>query len=428
MDVINRLRTRIMIAIIAVLFSVLAFILIILNFSLARFEYVKARNFLELIADNDGHLPRPMELKEGGYHVSPMNKGDYPNFEAENPMPFEIHFDSKNFRNYFSVVIGENGVVQKVIRDFPINYSMLEIEKLVSEILATGNKTGIYRESMFYLHEYQGAARLVCILNMNGELDVIHRLFLYSGAILLISIAVAFLCSWFFSGKIVMPVQEAFERQKRFVADAGHELKTPIAVIGANVDVLSSEIGENRWLTYIKDGNDRMSRLVKDLLYLARDDAERVIMHIEDFDFTASVNAAALPFESVIFEDGKKLETDIQTGMLCTGDRQQIEQVVSILVDNAIKNSEKDAVIRVSAYLDRDRHVVKVWNSGRGISRDDLEKIFLRFYRSDYSRARQTGGYGLGLSIAQSIVKNHHGTISVDSKEGEWAEFTVTLP
>ena len=119
---------------------------------------------------------------------------------------------------------------------------------------------------------------------------------------------------------------------------------------------------------------------------------------------------------------------DIQPGIEFVGDEHQIKQVAVILVDNAVKNSDENALIRVSAKVEKDRVVFKVYNTGHGIKKEDLKKIFLRFYRSDVSRARKTGGYGLGLPIAQAVAVAHHGTLTADSEFGKWAEFTLVLP
>ena len=151
-------------------------------------------------------------------------------------------------------------------------------------------------------------------------------------------------------------------------------------------------------------------------------------MSFFDFNFSNAVENSVLPFEVVAFESQKTLELDVQKGIICNGDEKSLKQIFIILVDNAIKNSEEGAKIRVTATSDDKKIVLKVYNTGSGIPKDELEKIFLRFYRSDSSRVRKTGGYGLGLAIARTIAEDHGGTLTATSEVGHWAEFTLTIP
>ena len=171
-----------------------------------------------------------------------------------------------------------------------------------------------------------------------------------------------------------------------------------------------------------------MGHLVKDLLFLARSDSERDHDDNLEFNLSQAIGSAVLPFESVIFEEGKTLDLQIEDNMSFFGNENKIKQVVIVLVDNAIKNSDRGALIKVNAFSENQKKIVKVYNTGNGIPISEREKIFLRFYRSDSSRNRKTGGYGLGLPIANTIAQEYGGSISVDSKVGEWTEFTLSLP
>ncbi|MBQ2481928.1 MAG: GHKL domain-containing protein, partial [Treponema sp.] len=234
---------------------------------------------------------------------------------------------------------------------------------------------------------------------------------------------------WNFSRIAVEPVEEAFLRQRNFIADASHELKTPIAVIGANIDVVEQELPGNKWLGYIKTENSRMAELVKNLLYLAKNDADRNNLCMMKFDFANAVEGAALPFESVAMEQGKSMDISVpEEPLWVMGDESHIKQVAVILIDNAIKNSDAGAVIKISVRAEGKKGFLTVYNTGRGIAEKDIPQIFNRFYRADSSRARSTGGYGLGLTIAKSIADSHRGKITVKSEEGKYAEFTFMMP
>ena len=227
------------------------------------------------------------------------------------------------------------------------------------------------------------------------------------------------------SGWAVSPVKESLEKQKRFISDASHELKTPLAVICANADVLEKDIGQNKWLEYIKNQTVRMDGLVKDMLFLARADEGIQNGEYKEFDVGEAVLNIALEFESRAYESGKQYCYETESGILRVGNEERIKQAVAILIDNALKRSSGE--VRVTAKKDNGKAFIEVYNTGDGIDEKDYDKIFERFYRSEESRDRDSGGYGLGLSIAKSIVDSHKGKISVKSEKGKWASFTIVF-
>ena len=414
MNVLKRLRLQVIFSIVSVLMLILAAILFALDVSVHKRERAAAFRFLQTLSENDGRRPRPRK--------APTSRGD-----GDIPSRAQKRFGFPEIRDYFSVRVAEDGDVLEVVHDFPLGYTIEEIEELVKKVSASGKEKGVSDGMCYLLVPQGGGGILMCFANRRGEFAVLRRFYAYSAMIYAASLLAAVVFAWFISGFVVRPVKAAFEKQRQFVADASHELKTPIAIIGANLDVLMPDFEGNRWLGYIREENERMSRLVKNLLFLARNDSDGGQDAAAEFDFSRAVGGAVLPFESVIFEEGKTLELAVEERMAFTGDEGSIRQVVVILVDNAIKNSEKGALIRVRAFSEGSRRVVTVYNTGEGVPAAEREKIFLRFYRSDSSRARKTGGYGLGLPIAQEIARKHNGTITVDGKEGEWVEFTFSI-
>ena len=247
--------------------------------------------------------------------------------------------------------------------------------------------------------------------------------FIGAGSIILFFGLAAALSFW-----LVKPVKSTFDKQKLFISNASHELKTPIAVISANADVLESEIGENKWLSYIKDDSRRMGELVNELLALARLDDRTDTSGVKTgFSLSDAVLQTALPFESRMFEMGKEYEVDVQPDIEYIGDESQIKHIVSILIDNAVKYSDENGKIKISLSMRQNKRILEVFNTGQGIPADKLEKIFERFYREDEARSSSSGGYGLGLSIAYEIVARHGGRIFARSEYGKWAMFTVVL-
>ncbi len=240
------------------------------------------------------------------------------------------------------------------------------------------------------------------------------------------------------SRAIVKPVEENMQMQKRFVADASHELKTPLTVIGANATVLEESIGQNKWLDYIKEQIVRMSGLVNELLQLSNLEADRESSaphKRETFDAAEAVMAAALPFESVAFERSVALETDVPDALVAYGSRKELEQLAAILIDNAVKHSPAGGTVQVSLVQSMQRHGLKeesslelhVANSGEEIPQEALPHIFDRFYRVDESRTHKDSSYGLGLAIAKGLAEKNDGVIAVASHDGR-TEFTLTLP
>jgi signal transduction histidine kinase len=235
------------------------------------------------------------------------------------------------------------------------------------------------------------------------------------------------LAAYFLSGIIVKPLKEAFESQKQFISDASHELKTPLTVISANADVLEGEIGNNKWLNYIQDQADRMNVLVNDLLSLSRLENSRRDFVTADFDLSRAITNAALPFECQAFESGKNFVLNIEEGIRINGSEQHIKQMAGIFIDNALKYSKDNGTVRVSLITDDNKAILAVYNTGSGVPEEDVDKLFERFYRSDSSRARSTGGYGLGLAIAKSIIDKHKFKVQVENQEGKSICFVVTM-
>jgi signal transduction histidine kinase len=244
--------------------------------------------------------------------------------------------------------------------------------------------------------------------------------FLAMLALMLVAIAL--------SHYITRPVGEAFTKQKQFVSDASHELKTPLTVISANADLLEDEIGDNKWLGYIKSQTERMRTLVYDLLDLSRMDAAKEKQTVfERFNLSEAVTNAVLPFEGTAFELNKNLQVNIDENIYYYGNEKQIKQLAAIFLDNAMKYSNENGNVRVTLKKTKDKLQLEFFNTGCNVRDDEREKIFERFYRSDTSRARQTGGYGLGLAIAKSIMDSHRMKIVVNSVENAWMKFTISL-
>ncbi|MFC3801555.1 sensor histidine kinase [Cohnella sp. GCM10012308] len=273
----------------------------------------------------------------------------------------------------------------------------------------------------------------VSYMDVTAQQKILTNLVYTFSAVAVVMLAVIYATSRYFAGRSIAPVRDAFDKQKRFIADASHELKTPLAVINTNADVLLANEGDTiasqaKWLHRIKSETERMKTLTNDLLYLTEMEDARARTIFVPFDVSDAVEGVLLTMEAVIFEQDLSLAYDVEPGLTSVGSAEQIKQVVMILLDNAVKYNEPKG--EISLTLKKQHHQIQlaVSNTGAGIPAEHVDRIFDRFYRADASRSRKQGGYGLGLAIAKSIVEQHRGRISAKSVPGERTTFTVTLP
>lgn len=249
-------------------------------------------------------------------------------------------------------------------------------------------------------------------------------------------VVLVFGISMIFANRAISPIMQAWQKQKRFVEDASHELKTPIAIIEADAEAMLSRgqdtvLQQRKWLDYIREQTGRMGSLVESMLQLAGMEGSQLGQAREDVDFSERAAHVLLTMEAMIYEKGLLLQSDIAPGINVAGDAVQLERLVQILLDNAVKYTPLGGGISVALHSAGKKACLAVRNTGAGIPADDLPRLFDRFYRVDQSRVRQgeqASGFGLGLSLAKAVVEGHGGSISCSSVEGEYAEFKVVLP
>lgn len=256
---------------------------------------------------------------------------------------------------------------------------------------------------------------------LNSNMSTLFQYTLVFGSVALVLL---FFVSLHLADRIVRPLEESYQKQKQFISDASHELKTPIASVSANVELLERELGQSRWLSNIRTDNQRMGELVRELLELARTENTRPQM--ENLDFSRLVTGSILAFEVLAFEKERKLKSQIQDKLLVKGNPEQLERLVNILLDNALEYSPAHSQVQVILKSERNRVLLSVTNQGQEIPEEIRKNLFERFYRVDESRQGDKGHYGLGLSIAKNIVTAHQGRIGVDCCRGN-VTFTVSL-
>ena len=354
-----------------------------------------------------------------------------PNEEKlDKPEPPENTDDTKNDKEVmpvlmdttaYTVIYNDDNEVIDILNFTQNDVSDEEIKSIAQEILKSNDsKSEINIRNLYfnnYSYSFKGHNSLTILDNsfVKEKLQSLIKTSIFIFALLEIVIIVVSIkiTSW-----IIKPVIETFNKQKQFIADASHELKTPIAVIMANSEALEKEPNEKKWLNNIKSESERMNELITNLLDLAKleNGKNKEIYNVEDLSKIAEMSV--LTFESLMFENKIKFEYNIQKDLKLKCNSVQIKQLIAILLDNAIKHSEENGEIKVFLEKQKNDIVLSVSNKGKEISKEIRDKIFERFYRADESRNRESNRYGLGLAIAKNIVVNHNGKISVDCVGG----------
>lgn len=334
----------------------------------------------------------------------------------------------------FTIITDSNGVISDTISMLSADKEYYESAKL--EALSQKSDIGKLKLEgnywAFIIKPFNGGYRMVFVDITSRQAILINLIYTFLLVALLMIIAIFFI-SRFFANRSIKPIKDAFERQKQFVEDASHELKTPLAVINTNVDVLLSNQEDTiknqaKWLSYIKSEVERMTKLTKDLLYLTQVDYSDTNLVSTSFNMSDTVENMILTMEAVVFENNISLDYEIEPNLKLYGNLEQIKQVIMILLDNALKYTNPKGRVELKLKRLGNNMLLSVTNTGKGIPEENLEKIFDRFYRVDKSRSRNSGGYGLGLSIAKAIVEQHKGRIWARSIPEESTTFFVELP
>lgn len=347
-------------------------------------------------------------------------------------------FDTRSHRiDYFFVRVDERGRITGASPGTEAGSEFLQ--SLVSKTLSLNRDEGTFslpggRKYRFYKTPLAGGSGSALVfLDAGVERRLLGHLVPSLAAAGAGVLAFVFLGSFLMAGRALVPVKEAWERQKNFVADASHELRTPLAVMQTNLELVMDNNEDTvesqmEWLKNVHSENKYMSRLVENLLFLARSDSHRGVPQMTDFILNNAVREALAPFEPVAAGKGIKLDLDEEAQVSVFGSQVRITQLVVNLLENAVKFTSPGGRIALSV-RDRGKYAeVTVSDTGIGMAKDHLDKIFNRFYRVDRARSRQGGGFGLGLAIADCIVREHRGTITVTSSPGEGSAFRVTLP
>ena len=318
----------------------------------------------------------------------------------------------------YTVIFDNDGNYYGVINHTSNDKVEEENIKKIADNIIENHKESFYIGNLFtskYAYVFTSDNTLVIMDNtkLNSELfnQVILNMFIF-----LLCEVIIFVITYLITKWIISPVKKTFEKQKTFVADASHELKTPLSVMIASADAYFNDRND-KWVKNMKNESERMIKLVTELLDLAKTEQEQDIM-MEENNLSDIIEGSILTFESLFYENKIKLKYDINSNINMLCNENLIVELMSILIDNAIKHCSEKGKVFVNLYKNNKQIILEVKNTGLPIKKEDEEKIFERFYKVDSSRNRNSNNYGLGLAIAKNIVERHNGNISAHSSSG----------
>lgn len=407
---IRKLRIKLTVAFMLSFLAVLLVIMStvnVLNFISIVNEADKTLSLLEI---NDGRFPikfdKPAGQKGPGKGMSPE-------------LPYESRF--------FSVLLSEDGEVISTDIDHVAAIDSQSAQELSQQAVKSGKRRGFSGNYRYSVIGVEGGFRVI-FLDCTRSLSTFKTFLIASVAISLTGSLAVLALIVIFSGRIVKPVSESYEKQKGFITDAGHEIKTPITIIDADAEVLEMELGENEWLQDIRKQTRRLGDLTNDLIYLSRMEEENMKLQTIEFPISDLVSETAQSFQALAKTQSIDFAVNIEPMLSLNGDEKAIGQLVCILLDNALKYSDKNGKVSLLLKKQGKTVVLQVHNTAENVTKEMLSRLFDRFYRADTSRSSSTGGYGIGLSIAKAVVTAHKGRIVASSSDFKSLNITVTLP
>ena len=407
------------------------------------------------------------DLKGNDLKENDLNENDFKENDLKrHGISPESQFDTR----YFTVTINSKGEVENIDTSKIASVSSENAAEYAKKLWKSGKKgdgKSGFADNCKYLTVDEDGSTMYIFLSCQRELSTIKTYILASVGISVFGLVVVFVMIFFFSGRILKPVSESYEKQKRFITDASHEIKTPLTIIDANTEVIEMMEGENEWTSNTRKQIARLTSLTEKLVFLSRMDEEATKLEMLEFSLSDAILDTAEPFKAVAQTKGKKLTIDVTDKILYTGDEKTIRQLISILLDNAIKYSGCSSVRYENGNVNKDNinktyhnktiqtqnncvtttgdpapeieltmrpsgknRIITVWNTvddTANIKKGRQDMLFERFYRTDASRNSKTGGFGIGLSAAYAIVKAHKGKITAESKDDRSIKFTIVL-
>lgn len=412
---IRKLRIKLILASMLSLLLVLAVIFGAVGVLNYKKIVTDADSILTILEENDGSFPIGRHPGDGQFIT------DAPPKETHRFSP-ELPYESR----YFSVFLTQDGAVLSVNTGKIAAVDTETAVEYAQAVFNTGNSQGFIGDYRYTAYDAETETHII-FLDYGREMSSFRTFLFTSIGVCILGLLAVLLLLIFLSGRIVKPFSENYEKQKQFITDAGHELKTPLTIIDADAEVLAMDIGENEWLSDIQTQTKRLAELTNSLILLSRMEEQPQTEKIE-FPLSDLLEEAVETFQTLARARGKTLCSHIQPMLSMSGDEKLIRQLVAILLDNAVKYSDDGGYIEFSLKKQKTTIYLSVFNTAESISRESLSHLFDRFYRADKSRNSKTGGYGLGLSIASAIVHTHKGKITASTQDGKSLLIVAAFP
>lgn len=405
--------------------SVLIVLSVILGvIDIVNFENVKSSNdnVIKIIADNNGVLPDSHQDKPDNNLPSADDdtiKKD--NVEHKMPSP-ETPFDTR----YFVVFLDSENNITSVNLSKIASVSEDEAEKYAESIIKTGKTNGL-KDNFNYKSVSADDYKMIVFVDCSKELNTYYSFLISGFEISALGVILVFVLSVFLSKIAIKPIETGYEKQKQFITDASHELKTPLTVIDANTEIIEMENGESQWTKSIKSQTSRLAKLTEGLVTLAQMDESGNKLQQDTFDLSELCNEICYSFEPLAKSGGKTFDFKIQNDVKYKGNEDSINRMFSVLLENAFKYSDDNGKISFIMSKSNKKIKIRVYNSVVHIEKGEHNEFFERFYRADGSRNSKTGGFGIGLSVVYETVNAHKGKIVCISNDENSVEFNITL-
>lgn len=407
----KKLRWKVTLVITGIIFIVLGLLVIGINIANRNVSARGSDNLLKMIAENEGRMPEYTDMEQ--------RHPDMWSYEFTEETPYDTRF--------FVIWVDEEMQMTDTQMDAIVSVTDEDAEEYLEKAILNGRTFGYVGSYRFYKctdYEQGFFVFLDCSRQLYNSRNLLRVSLLVFGAAMCLTFLLAFLLA----PKAIAPLVKNVERQKQFITNAGHEIKTPLTVITACADVLEMEMPGNEWVDGIKGETKRMKELVSDLVMLSRWEEAHPILERQEFSLSRAVKETAAPFESLCRARSRILSMEMPEGISFYGDEPAIRKLLSIFLDNAVKYSREGSDIRLR-FENRHRSIgFFIENECVPGEAVDLSRLFERFYRGEQSRAREMGGSGIGLSIARAIAEAHGGRIQVSSPQKESICFHIILP
>lgn len=413
---IKKLKKKFVLVSMSIFFVVLFVLALVINIA----NYIEinkhSNRVLNLLSENDGDFSR-----QGNFRYDPR---ETEKFRDESLLARKLSPETPFSTRFFTAKIDKDGIfVEDVAR---ITISPTQALNYASAAIDSGKLDGLL-DTYKYKITKKGYGILIVFVDVSRERETVQFFITNTVLIFAIVLIAVFILLMIFSKVAIKPIVESYEKQKQFITDASHELKTPLTIINTNVDVLEMYFQENEWTQSIQKQTSRLAQLVTSLVDLTRMDEGNQQLQMVDFSLSDAITESAQPFLAHATAQNKKITLDVHKNISYCGEEQSIRQLICILLDNGIKYASAHTEIKVSLAKQGKKCFLSLTNMAENLEKGNLDILFERFYRADSSRNSQTGGHGIGLSIAKAIVSQHKGKITAHSSDGKMFVISVQL-